>query len=89
MTVQIGGRLALRTEGNNWNAYWAPRQDSMEGAMFIASVNMQLVSSEKRRKEWRLLVQEMFGDMIEEHVGVRPTWPEPVMAPEHERTSNA
>ena len=83
------GRLALRVEGGNWNAYWAPKQSSMEGATLIASVNMELVKSKSRRDEWRFLVQEMFGDLIEEHSGVRPTWPAPHAAPEHERTRNA
>lgn len=84
MTISKIGRLALRVEGNSWNAYWA-KPDTMEGATLIASVNMQLVKTKARQDEWRLLMQEMAGDLIEEHAGVRPTWPEPEVAPEHER----
>ena len=82
------GRLALREEGNYWNAYWASL-DTMEGATLLASVNMELVKTKERQDEWRLLVQEMAGDIIEEHAGVRPTWPDPERAPEHERAGRA
>jgi len=82
------GRLALREEGNYWNAYWAS-PDTMKDAVFLASVNMGLVKTRERQDEWRLLVQEMAGDLIEEHAGVRPTWPDPERAPEYERAGNS
>jgi hypothetical protein len=82
------GRLAFREEGNLWNAYWAS-VGTMEDAILLASVNMQLVKTKKRHDQFLELVREMAGDLIEEHAGVRPTWPEPEIAPEHERGGNA
>lgn len=89
MTVAEIGRLAMRVEGDNWVAYWTPRQDTMERAVFLGSVSMALVQKEKRKNQFLRLMQEMFGDMVEKTHGQRPRWTDPIEAPEHERSGNA
>jgi hypothetical protein len=72
------GRLALREDGGLWNAYWAPLEDSMEGAIWLASIGIRFVErSDKRKKEFMALCQELFGDICEEVIGFRPdpNWP--------------
>lgn len=86
--IQVG-RLALRIEGENWNAYYA-MPDTMDGAMQIGSIKMAFVADHpERRRAFMNLMREAVGDLIEKIVGVRPLWPdEPVRAPEHERAGH-
>ena len=83
------GRLALREEGENWSAYYA-MPDTMEGAIFLSSIRMAIVTeSETRKQQFMSLMRDVVADMIEEATGVRPIWREPQAAPEHERSGNA
>lgn len=81
------GRLALRVEGDNWNAYWAP-PDSMDGALYLGSIRMAIVDGKPERKAaFMALIREGVSDILEQATGTRPTWPDgPQKAPEHERT---
>ena len=86
-TGRLAFRLAFRKEGEMWNAYYAV-MDTMEGAIWLGSIQMKFVQNEKRREAFRALMRECFSDVVEQLMGQRPTWPEPEghPAPEHERT---
>jgi hypothetical protein len=88
--------LALRVEGNMWNAYYA-LPDSMEGAVWLGSIAMRFVTNDgqlavkrlERKAQFINMMREAVADIIEEECGARPTWPKgPVRAPEHERSKN-
>jgi hypothetical protein len=79
-------RLAMRVEGHSWNAY-AAKLDSMDDAIWIGSIAMRFIEDNEERKQTFLaLMQEGFADVLEELFGQRPTWNEPIAAPERERT---
>lgn len=85
-TKNLPMRLAMRVEGRNWNAYIA-KPDTMDGAIWIASIAMKFVENNKQRRDAFLaLMQSAVGEALEEIVGTKPTWNEPMEAPEHERT---
>lgn len=69
------GRLAMRHEGAFWNAYYAT-PESMEGAILLGSIAMRFVVDRGRQQAFVALMREAVSDLIEEEVGVRPTWPE-------------
>lgn len=83
------GRLAMRVEGANWNAYWAPSQTTMKGAVYLGSIKMVFVERQDRRLAFMDLMRECFADQVEQKFKVRPNWKGPVAAPEHERSSDA
>lgn len=84
-TVKVG-RLAMREEGNNWNAYYA-MPDTMDGAIYLGSIRIGLTRRKDRKRAFMALMKECVADMLEQEVGVRPTWPDGEQpAPEHERT---
>lgn len=85
--LQKIGRLALRVEGPNWNAYYA-KAESMEGAIWLGSIKMAFVQNPERKQQFMELMRECFGDTCEELFGVRPTWGGTQTAPEHERTGS-
>ena len=86
--LQIG-RLAMRHEGDNWNAYYA-LPDSMEEQILIGSIHIGAISGNPERKQaFMQLMRESVSDMIESKTGVRPTWGGLTTAPEHERSGNA
>ena len=88
MATQVG-RLALRVEGDYWNAYYA-LPDTMEDSIHLGSIRMCFVGGHKKRKKFFMrLMQEACADIIEEATGERPTWNEPTPGPEHERSGNA
>jgi hypothetical protein len=88
-TLNIG-RLAFRVEGEMWNAYWAPRQTSMDGAILIGSIRLNAVTDKPARKDAFIrLMRESFSDAVREIVGVSPSWGAPESAPEHERAGRA
>jgi hypothetical protein len=89
MSIQKIGRLAMRHEGLNWNAYYA-MPDSMVGAIFLGSIAMRFVADSPKRKEIFIgLMREAVADLLEELTGQRPTFPDgPQLAPEHERAGN-
>ncbi|WP_407146292.1 hypothetical protein [Bradyrhizobium sp. ORS 86] len=84
------GRLALRHEGVNWNAYYA-MPDAMEGAIFLGSIAMRfVVGHPERHRAFMQMMQEAVADLIEEVIGKRPVWPDgPKSAPPHERAGQA
>lgn len=86
--MQIG-RVAYRVEGDNWNVYYVPETDTMEGAVFFGSVRMALIAQKPERKaQFIAFMRDCFGDMIEQQFGFRPVWGDPIPGPEHERTKN-
>ena len=86
--VQVG-RLAMRIEGDNWNAYYA-LQDTMEGAVLLGSIRMGAVAENAARKQaFMNLMRDVVTDIIRESTGLKPTWGGPETAPEHERSGSA
>lgn len=83
------GRLALRVEGEWWNGYWAPRQDSMDGAIHIGSVRLRLAQNPKVKQAFIDLMTTAFGVAVKDATGLTATWGDPVGAPENERAGNA
>jgi hypothetical protein len=82
--VQIG-RLAMRHEGNMWNAYYA-LPDTMQESIFLGSIHMGAVTDNPQRKEeFMLMMRDIVSEIIEAQTGIRPTWGGPQTAPEHER----
>jgi len=82
------GRLALRHEGDSWNAYYAA-PDTMEGALPLASIRMALVAGHPARKQaFMMLMRDCVGDLIRGAAGVDATWGGPQTAPEHERAGH-
>jgi len=87
-TVPLG-RVALRKEGRLWVAYYA-LPDTMDDAIFIASIRMSAVANHSERKRIFIdLVQDYVKDILEETPGVKvEMWGE-IEAPTHEKTGNA
>ena len=86
--VQVG-RLAMRHEGENWNAYYA-LPDSMEAPVFLGSICMGAITANAQRKQAFMdMMRDIVSDLIEAKTGVRPTWGGPHSAPEHERSGAA
>lgn len=89
MNKQQIGRLAMRQEGGNWNAYYA-LPTSMEQPIFLGSIRMDAVVGHPERKAAFMdMMRDVVSDLIEEKTGVRPTWGGEKPAPEHERAGNA
>ena len=87
--MQQIGRLAMRHEGQNWNAYYA-LPDSMEDPIFLGSIHMGAIAENPERKEaFMMMMRDIVSDIIEDETGVRPTWGGPTAAPEHERAGEA
>lgn len=83
------GRLAFRVEGDFWNAYWAPSESSMDGAIQLGSLRMSVAKLPARKDQFMDLMRAAFGDMVNDVVGARPTWNAPRPGPEHERGGSA
>jgi hypothetical protein len=82
------GRLAMRHEGDFWNAYYA-LPNTMDHAIFLGSIAMRFVENAERRAVFLALMREAVSDMIEEEFGQRPDWPEgPQPARESERSGH-
>lgn len=82
------GRLAMRHEGELWNAYYA-LPDSMREPIFLGSIRMgAVVGNEARKQAFMLMMRDVVADIIEAHTGHRPTWGGPQQAPEHERAGH-
>lgn len=83
------GRLALRHEGDNWNAYYA-QAHTMDRAIPLGSIRMSLVVDNQPRKEaFMALMRDAVTDVIKGVTGLQPTWGGPQTAPEHERSGSA
>lgn len=82
------GRVALREEGEMWNAYYA-LPDTMDDAIFLGSIKIAAVKSNPERKEeFIALMRGVIGDLIKEQTGFAPSW-KLESAPEHERAGRA
>jgi hypothetical protein len=62
----------------------------MDDAVLLGQIRIQFISSmpnsRERKREFMLLMQVVFSDLVQEATGIRPSWPEPpVPAPEHEK----
>lgn len=83
--MQQVGRVAFRQHGKLWVAYFAPN-DTMDGAIKLGSIKLALVQKPERKKQFMDVMRDCAADLIEEHVGERPEFPNgPVVAPGHER----
>ena len=88
-TAKQIGRLAMRVEGRQWNAYYA-LEDTMKGAVFLGSIAMTgVVGHPDRKQAFMDLMKEMVADILEERTGARPEFVGEREAPEHERGGNA
>ena len=83
------GRLAMRHEGENWNAYYA-LPDTMQEPVFLGSIRMGAVVNNPARKQAFIeMMREVVSDLIEDATGIRPVWNGPQPAPEHERSGHS
>jgi hypothetical protein len=82
------GRLALRQEGEWWNAYWAPNQHNMTGSVLMGTIRLNLVKG-ATKEHFIALMCEAFSKVTEDIVGQTPEWTTPHPAPENERSGNA
>jgi len=83
------GRLAMRVEGDRWNAYYA-LPDTMEEPIFLGSIRMGAVTNDLARKQAFMdMMRDIVSDIIEQNTGIRPQWGGPERAPEHERSGSA
>lgn len=81
-------RLAMRHEGNYWNAY-AALPDTMAEALLLGSIAMRFVVDNKARKEaFTAIMQEAMGEVLEE-MGVNVEHWQVGPAPEHERSGHS
>jgi hypothetical protein len=89
MSEQEMGRLAMRVEGDWWNAYYA-LPNTMKDALHLGSIRMAFVAADWQRKElFMSMMKDAVSDIIKERIGVEATWPEARPAPEHERSGKA
>jgi hypothetical protein len=80
------GRIAFRVEGEWWNAYWAPSQENMEGAVHLASIRMSLAEDPAVKNGFMSLMRSGFEWSLKATgVRERPSWNDPQPAPERER----
>ena len=87
--MQQIGRLAMRQEGQYWNAYYA-LPSSMAEPILLGSIRMGAITENPERKQdFMQMMREIVSDIIEVETGVRPTWGGPTAAPEHERAGEA
>jgi hypothetical protein len=85
----MGLRLAMRVEGNWWVAYAAEPQ-TMQGAVRLGKIAMDIVSDPDRKRAFMDLMKSYIGDVLSERGGIKDIqWPEPQAAPEHERAGRA
>lgn len=82
------GRLALRVEGDNWTAYWA-KPDTMDGAMWLASIRMVFVQDEARQEAFKSLLVEALAEVFADKLGTPVEAWDQRPAPESERSGSA
>ena len=85
---RIGIRLALRHEGDFWNAYIA-HEHTMKDARLIGSVLIGAARNPEIKHGFMELMQSVMAMGIEEVSGEAPEWNAPQAAPESERSGNA
>ena len=89
MKVQMG-RLAMREEGDWWNAYYA-LPDTMDDAILLGSIRMAIVADFSAKQIFMALMRDAVTAFIKDRSGLTPEWPEPDgrPAPQHERAGRA
>lgn len=82
------GRLAMRVEGDSWNAYWA-EPGTMENAILLGSIALSAVKTNmERRHDFMALMLKVASDLFRDMTGEIPSFGEPVTAPKHERSGH-
>ena len=81
------GRIAMRQEGDWWQAYWAP-MDTMEGAISIGNILISLVGNESAKQAFINALTHCVKFGIEESTGEFVVDWELRTAPEHERSGH-
>jgi len=72
MMSELPMRLALRVEGDKWNAYVAKR-DTMDGAVWIGSIQMRFVNDCERRKQMFIdLMTDSLSEVLRKMYGEKP-----------------
>ena len=86
--TQVPFRLAFRVEGDNWCCYFA-RPETMEDAIFLASIRMSLVAVPRHKKAFQQLMKAGLRTLLNDlGAGKIERWKEQP-APEHERSGSA
>jgi hypothetical protein len=88
--MTLVGRIALREEGDFWNAYYA-MPDTLKGSILLGSIRISLVKADPDVKQaFILLMRTVVTLVIADTTGQLALWPDdPVAAPEHEITKKA
>jgi len=88
-THKMKVRLALREEGNFWNAYMA-QMGTMDNAKLIGSIVLGAAMKDpKIKQDFMNLMMRVMGLAIKEVSGSEPEKWETTTAPESERSGNA
>jgi hypothetical protein len=88
-TKTIKLRLALRHEGDFWNAYMA-EPDTMEGAKLIGCILIGAVRKDEELKNvFMAMMQQVMGQAIKDLTGEEPKGWDIDAAPESERSGHA
>lgn len=83
------GRLALRIEGDFWNAYYA-HVGTMEGAILLGSIRMSgIIDNPERKDAFMVMMRGIVSDATSAVVGTTPTWGGEEPAAEHEKSGRA
>ena len=84
------GRLAMRVEGDKWNAYYA-MSDTMEGAVLLGSIAIGAVVDRPERKQAFMdLMKDIVSEFLGDAAGGGPVlWDQSTIAPERERSGSA
>jgi hypothetical protein len=83
------GRIAFRVEGDWWNAYWTPRQDSMNEAVHLGSVRMSLAVAPDVKASFMEAMKQAFAVATKDALGVAPEFGDAEHASERERSGRA
>lgn len=81
-------RLAMRVEGEWWNAYCA-RMGSMHDAILLGSIHMNLVGNPDTKAAFMDLMQRCMADLVRATGSNVLGWNDPQRATESERAGRA
>ena len=81
------GRLAMRHEGDWWNAYYA-QNDGMDGAILLGSMSIGMASVPEFKERFMSLMRDAVSLLIRDSLGVTPEWGGAHGAPENERAGH-
>jgi len=82
------GRIAMRSEGEYWNAYFA-QNNTMEDALLLGSIRLSLVDTQNLKDAYLAMISAMFQASIGKITGGKDILMPPKAAPECERSGNA